>query len=426
MISFMVKSDSRRLQGCRLCNSPFFPFTVNLGDSPTANQLHENNIDAKNAKRYGLEIAMCSQCKHIQLVEIVDPEILFSDYIYRSGTSTTFVNHFTELAEEIAKLTLNIDYILEVGSNDGTLMMKLQERNIRTLGVEPSKILADDCNRAGLETICGYFNDETLQPIFDQRGNPTLIIGNNVFAHIDDLNAAFDCARRYLNPEGYFIFEVADVSRIIRDGIFDTIYHEHMSYHSVTSMIPLASAHGFKIARIDFVPTHGGSFRFFLTVNGAVDPKLNLENLLSDEHLLGLDSELALRSISAQIEKVKNQVTLSLALFEKSEEFLIIGYGAPAKVVTFLSTLGLEEIPILGIIDDNEYKQNKFLPGSGLGIVSSQRMLQDIIAKHQGMKVACCVFPWNLGEEIRVKIASQLPSGSRMLTFFPEVREVEF
>jgi hypothetical protein len=422
----MVKSDSRRLEGCRLCSSPFFPFTVNLGDSPTANQLHENRIDAKKANRYGLEIAMCSRCKHIQLVEIVDPEILFSDYIYRSGTSATFVNHFSGLAEEIAKLSLNIDYILEVGSNDGTLMMKLKERNIRTLGVEPSKILADDCNREGLETICGYFNDETLKPIVDQRGNPTLIIGNNVFAHIDDLNGAFDCARRYLNPEGYFIFEVADVSRIVRDGIFDTIYHEHMSYHSVTAMIPFANAHGFKIARIDFVPTHGGSFRFFLTINGAVDPKLNLENLLSEEQLLGLDSELALRSISAQIEKVKNQVTQNLAPLEESEEFLIIGYGAPAKVVTFLSTLGLEDVHMLGIIDDNEYKQNKFLPGSGLGIVSSQRMLQDISEKHEGMKVACCVFPWNLGEEIRAKIVSQLPSGSRILTFFPEVREVEF
>lgn len=422
----MVKRDSRRLEGCRLCNSIFFPFTVNLGDSPTANQLHENNTDAKNAKRFGLEIAMCSQCKHIQLVEIVNPEILFSDYIYRSGTSETFVKHFTELAGEIAKLSLNIDYILEVGSNDGTLMMKLQERNFRTLGVEPSKILADDCNRQGLETICGYFNDETIKPIVDQRGNPTLIIGNNVFAHIDDLNGAFDCARRYLSPEGYFIFEVADVSRIIRDGIFDTIYHEHMSYHSVTAMIPFASAHGFKIARIDFVSTHGGSFRFFLTVNGAVDPQLNLENLLRDEQLLGLDSEQALRLISTQIERARNQVTQNLAMFEKSEEFLIIGYGAPAKVVTFLSTLGLEEFPILAIIDDNEYKQNKFLPGSGLAIVSSQKMLQDISEKHDGLKVACCVFPWNLGEEIRAKIASQLPSGSKILTFFPEFREVEF
>jgi len=284
--------------------------------------------------------------------------------------------------------------------------------------------LAEDCNRVGLETICGYFDLETLNSIVDQRGNPTLIVGNNVFAHIDRLNEAFDCARKYLDPKGYFIFEVADVSRIIRDGIFDTIYHEHMSYHSLTSMIPLANAHGFTIARIDFIPTHGGSLRFFLTINGSLDPNLDIENLLEGERVLGLDSEKGLRAIATQIDKIKNQVVSSLENLSVGSETLLIGYGAPAKVVTFLSTLGIEDAPILGIIDDNEYKQGKFLPGSGIKIVSQSSLLGEIDSHHKNVRFACLVFPWNLGVELRNKIAGVLPSGSKIITFFPDVSEV--
>lgn len=421
----MLKPDSRRLNGCRLCGAPFFPFKVDLGSSPTANQLHSSLEDAKSANRYGLEIGMCSNCKHIQLMEIVNPEILFSDYIYRSGTSATFVSHFTDLAKELASVSLPINYVLEVGSNDGTLMSKFDNFGIKAIGIEPSSILADDCNRVGLETICGYFDVETLRAIVEQRGNPTVIVGNNVFAHIDDLNSAFECARKYLDPEGYFVFEVADVSRIIRDGIFDTIYHEHMSYHSLTSMIPLADAHGFTIARIDFIPTHGGSFRFYLTVSGSVDPNLNLGMLLEEERALGLDSEEGLKAIATQINKIRNQVALSLREISEGTDTLLIGYGAPAKVVTFLSALGIEDIPILGIIDDNEYKQGKFLPSSGIKILSQSNLLSEIDSHYKNFRIVCLVFPWNLGVELRNKIADLLPSGSKMITFFPEVSEVE-
>jgi SAM-dependent methyltransferase len=400
--------------------------TVDLGSSPTANQLQLSASDAKNANRYGLEIGMCSVCKHIQLLEIVNPEILFSDYIYKSGTSATFVKHFSELAGEISNLKLDINYVLEVGSNDGTLLSRILERGVRAVGIEPSQILAEECNKAGLETKCGYFNNETMKQLVEINGNPTIIVGNNVFAHIDDLNEAFDCARKNLDPNGYFIFEVADVSRIIRDGIFDTIYHEHMSYHSVTSMVSMAKAHGLKIARIDLIPTHGGSFRFFLTIDGPIDPNLDIDSFLDDERELGLDSEKALNKISDQITKMKTQVDSCLQQYIDSSEYLLIGYGAPAKVVTFLSTLSLEDTPILGIIDDNEYKQNKFLPGSGIRILSAPTLLEEIGSIHPNKKVACLVFPWNLGEELKGKIASQLPPGSKIITFFPELHEVEF
>lgn len=422
----MFENGSRKLEGCRLCHAPFYPFTVDLGNTPTANQLQSTFVQAKSAKRYGLEIGMCSVCKHIQLLEIVDPETLFSDYIYKSGTSETFIKHFTVLANEISELKLDINYVLEVGSNDGTLLSKLAEKGIQSVGIEPSQILADDCNKSGLETVCGYFNDDTMELIVSKKGKPTIIVGNNVFAHIDDLNDAFACAKKHLDPQGYFIFEVADVSRIIRDGIFDTIYHEHMSYHSLNAMIPLAEAHGLVIARIDFIPTHGGSFRFFLTINGSIDPSLNIDSLLEDEGKLGLDSEVALLSISNQIERMKTQVDFCLQKYSNSGDFVLIGYGAPAKVVTFLSALSLEETPIIGIIDDNEYKQNKFLPGSGIRILSASTLLEEISSRFPGKKVACLVFPWNLGEEIKGKIASQLPAGSKIITFFPEVHEVGF
>jgi SAM-dependent methyltransferase len=418
--------ESRRLTACRLCQADFYDFTVNLGKSPTANQLPKNAQEAKNAKRFDLEVGMCSSCKHIQLMDIVNPSILFSDYIYKSGTSATFVRHFTELAKIISELPLHLKYVLEVGSNDGTLLSKFKDRGVRAIGIEPSQILADECNKVGLETICSYFESTTMQSIVERFGKPSIIVGNNVFAHIDDLAKAFECAHDFLDPQGYFIFEVADVSKILVDGIFDTIYHEHMSYHSITSMFQFAKQHGFKIARIDQISTHGGSLRFFLTIDGQIDATLNLDELISRENLLDLNSDLALHKIADQIGKIDSSVKRVLDNLASDPSYALIGYGAPAKVVTFLSTLNIEDLPLLGIIDDNVHKQGKFLPGSGIKILSSAELVDELRSKFPEKRVACLVFPWNLGVEIQEKIASLFPPGSKLITFFPEVNEVEF
>lgn len=374
--------------------------------------------------RFPLELAMCADCKHLQLIDIVDPDVLFSDYIYRSGTSQTFVTHFSELATIINKLERSNNFILEVGSNDGTLLEMLSNLGQIAIGIEPSSVLANFANQTGRLTIRGYLNNETMDLIVKKHGKPSVIVGNNVFAHIDDLNTAFNCVYEYLDDSGFFIFEVANASSILTDGIFDTIYHEHMSYHSVTALRKFASRHNFVITRIDEISTHGGSLRFFLRKNEFPENVLEVEKFISEEKKVGLDTSVAIEKIKFHINRIRQETHNVLSQLNEIPNVKLIGYGAPAKVVTFLAALDIENIEIEAIIDDNEFKQGKFLPGSGIRITSSLSIQSELLTYAEVPTIVCLVFPWNLGPEVKRKLISWMPKGSTIITFFPSVSKV--
>lgn len=415
----------RRILSCRLCDGAFFDKTVKVANTPTANQLMDSRDSAKSAQRIPLELAMCSSCKHIQLLDIVDANKLFGDYIYKSGTSETFIRHFRGLAQTISELDIEFNYVLEVGSNDGTLLRELGKLGVRSIGIEPSQLLVSECIASGLETYCGFFNDDSVARLKSEYGEASVIVGNNVFAHIDNLNDAFDCVSRNLSDDGYFIFEVADVSQIILKGYFDSIYHEHMSYHSVTSMIPMAFKHGFSVSKVEKIDTHGGSFRFFLTKRGERDNPAKVQSMVLEEKQIGLDSVAALVTIQNKIEDIKASANRELLEVFSDPRNYVIGYGAPAKVVTFLSATELENIPLVTIIDDNEHKQGRFIPGSGFQILSLGEVQAQIKNSDRDLRIVCLIFPWNLGQELKDKLAEWLPRGSQVITFFPEVIKVE-
>jgi 2-polyprenyl-3-methyl-5-hydroxy-6-metoxy-1,4-benzoquinol methylase len=397
---------------------------VKLGATPPANQLASTKDSARSMERFPLEVLICKECKHIQLRDIVDPEILFSEYIYKSGTSQTFVNHFAELARTIHSLENPNNFVLEVGSNDGTLLEALSSAGFKSVGVEPSKILVSESNKSGRETIEGYFDSVTMSQITSEFGKPGVIVGNNVFAHIDDLNAAFECAAEFLHEDGHFIFEVAEASKILTTGIFDTIYHEHMSYHSVIAMQKFSSKHGFVIHDVQKISTHGGSLRVFLRKNKYKENTHLVDNFIAEEQILGLDDESALEKIDQHIKRIKSESQELFSNFLDIPGVKLFGYGAPAKVVTFLAALDLENLPIVGIVDDNEHKQGKFLPGSGIGIVSSQEMQNTVASDASISELVCLIFPWNLGPEVSTKLKTWMPSGSSIITFFPSIKKV--
>ena len=419
-----MNQPSRRLKSCRLCNGKFDSHRLLLASTPPANQLASSKEQAISMSRFPLELAMCAECKHLQLIDIVDPEVLFSDYIYRSGTSQTFVTHFSELATIIQELEKSTDFIVEVGSNDGTLLESLSNLGYQAIGIEPSGVLADFANQIGRRTIQGFFNNKTMDSIIKTHGKPSVIVGNNVFAHIDDLNSAFDCAYNHIDDSGFFIFEVANVSRIISEGIFDTIYHEHMSYHSVTALRKLAAKHKFVITRIDQISTHGGSFRFFLQKDDFPENSSDVEKFIVEEKKFGLDSNKAIERIENHVNRIRQETRDVLSQLKKTPNVKLIGYGAPAKVVTFLAAMEIENIELVGIIDDNEFKQGKFLPGSGIRITSSSSLQSELLASSEAPTIVCLVFPWNLGAEVEKKLKSWLPKGSTIVTFFPSISKV--
>jgi len=420
MISFS-QLNYRVVNKCRLCGGSFYEPLFSLRSTGLANELYATENEALLADRFPLTLVMCSECKHIQLREIINPERLFREYIYQSGTSQTFQAHFEKLATDIHKILPSEGIVVEIGSNDGTLLQKLSDLKIKNIGVEPSTYLVEKSRNLGLNAICGYLDSEIVEKINSELGLADIVVGNNVFAHIDDLNMALYDVFKILKPDGIFIFEVSHVLKVVENGYFDTIYHEHMSYHSVSSLKFWLEKLDLDLFKVEEISTHGGSIRVFVGRKNRFKADYSVDVLIEHEKKLGILEPEVLAEIQKKVEFLRVEVNL---LLNSHKGKVLFGYGAPAKVVTFLSEMSLENFDFLGIIDDNLEKQHKYLPGSGIQILPVDSIIKDLeSSKKEGL---CLIFPWNLGEELESKLHKILPAGSSSVTFFPKLREVKY
>ena len=416
----------KTLSNCRLCTGNFFEKTLKLKSTPPANELYPTKDSATKAEKFPLEVVMCQKCRHVQLKHIVSPKRLFDEYIYKSGTSKFFNEHFDNLASKIASEFPVNNYVLEVGSNDGVLLTSLNKRGIKSIGIEPSEYLAKECINRNLNVYNSYLDENTVVKITQSHGKASIVLGNNVFAHIEDMKGAFKYVFEILEDSGIFIFEVAHFKYILTDGLFDTIYHEHMSYHTATALESFATASGFKIFRIEKISSHGGSLRFYLSKNHDKLKEPSVELIKNDELKLGLNQVEALSLIEDKIKETKESAARMIKDIGLGDNTVFVGYGAPAKVVTFLAQMELEEINLIGVIEDNVEKQNRFLPGSGFAIKSLEEMKM-LISVNESKEVCLnfLIFPWNLKKEIVEKLSKWVPKNSNAVVFFPKVEKVE-
>jgi SAM-dependent methyltransferase len=416
----------KTLSNCRLCTGNFFEKTLKLKSTPPANELYPTKDCAKKAEKFPLEVVMCQKCRHVQLKHIVSPKRLFDEYIYKSGTSKFFNEHFDNLASKIASEFPVNNYVLEVGSNDGVLLTSLNKRGIKSIGIEPSEYLAKECINRNLNVYNSYLDENTVVKITQSHGKASIVLGNNVFAHIEDMKGAFKYVFEILENSGIFIFEVAHFKYILTDGLFDTIYHEHMSYHTATALEFFATASGFKIFRIEEISSHGGSLRFYLSKNHDKIKEPSVELIKNDELKLGLNQVEVLSLIEDKIKETKEFAARMIKDIGLGDNTVFVGYGAPAKVVTFLAQMELEDINLIGLIEDNIEKQNKFLPGSGFAIKSLEEM-KKLISVNESKEVCLnfLIFPWNLKKEIVEKLSKWVPKNSNAVVFFPKVEKVE-
>ena len=416
----------KTLSNCRLCTGNFFEKTLKLKSTPPANELYPTKDSAKKAEKFPLEVVMCQKCRHVQLKHIVSPKRLFDEYIYKSGTSKFFNEHFDSLASKIASEFPINNYVLEVGSNDGVLLTSLNKQGIKSIGIEPSEYLAKECINRSLNVYNSYLDETTVVKITQSHGKASIVLGNNVFAHIEDMKGAFKNVFEILEDSGIFIFEVAHFKYILTDGLFDTIYHEHMSYHTATALEIFATASGFKIFRIEEISSHGGSLRFYLSKNHDKLKEPSVELIKNDELKLGLNQVEALSLIEDKIKETKESAARMVKDIGLGDNTVFVGYGAPAKVVTFLAQMELEDINLIGVIEDNVEKQNRFLPGSGFAIKSLEEM-KKLISVNESNEVFLnfLIFPWNLKKEIVEKLSKWVPKNSNAVVFFPKVEKVE-
>ncbi len=412
-----MNSELRGKDFCRGCDSTLLFSVLDFGDLPIANELLKNETDTSSV--FPLHLRICESCGLGQVEEVVLPERLFSDYRYLSSVSASFLEHakgFVEKSVIEFQLTTS-DWVLEIASNDGYLLRNFMDFGIPALGVEPAKNVAKIANSKGVETIDRFFGTSLATEILAERGFPKLIIANNVLAHVPDM-ADFISGLKILCGETTVIsIENPSLMNLLEKNQFDTIYHEHYSYLTVTSVNLIASKFGLELFDVDEIGTHGGSNRYWLNLPRTGRTVSELVNRLSQREIEhGLQSNLEWKKFAANsrvsIDSFRNWLRQ-----KNSDGAIVCGYGAAAKASTLINAAHIESSWIKVIADEGSEKQERFMPSYAIPIVSPSTLLEirptDVI-----------VFPWNIASEISQKITQLLGGEVRIWKAIPSMERL--
>ena len=375
---------------CRSCGNTDLKRVVSLGYQPLANNL----INKKDEKcdLYPLEVNYCNKCHNCQLSVAVDPKKMFSNYLYTSSTSKTFRDHFVEAAKKYSKeLKLNKkkSYIIDIGSNDGVALKPFLDIGFKkVLGIEPAKNLAKLANKNKIKTFNGFLEKKNLKKI---KKNADLILASNVFAHSDKLKEMAECMLSLLSKKGTIVIEVQYLMNTLKDLTFDNIYHEHYNYWSLTSLVYFFNQFNAKIFKSEKVNTHGGSIRVYIKKNKKVKIENSVKKMLKEEEIFGIKDYKTYQKFGYEVYKIRKNVLKNMKKL-KDENKMIIGYGAPAKATTALNFFGISE-DIEFIVEDNELKHNKFIPGVKIPIKNKSKI--------KDKKNILLVLAWNFYNDIK-------------------------
>jgi hypothetical protein len=409
----------RRREDCRLCGGRRLTPVLSLAATPPANAFVPAALVGAAQERFPIDVAFCEGCGHVQLMDVVDPRVLFEHYVYVSGTSPVFVKHFGDYAAwMIGRFGLPKDGLaLDVGSNDGTLLRFFKQAGLRVQGVDPAREIAEQATASGIPTINGFFGPELAAAIRAEQGPAAVITGNNVFAHIDDLGGVMDGVRILLAEDGVLAFEVSYLVDVFENTLFDTIYHEHLDYHSVAPLIPFLAAHGLELIEAERVDTHGGSIRVVAQLAGGKRPVgASVAACVAEEKRLGLDQAATLKAFGSRIAEVGAELK-GLLTGMKAEGKRIAGFGAPAKATTLMYHFGITKEVVDFIVDDSPLKQGLFSPGMHIPVVPSSAIAEN--------KPDCLVvLAWNFAPSIIEKNSAFRDAGGRFVVPLPRVEVI--
>ncbi len=389
-----VSVEARRVTRCRICRGKDLTKVLDLGVMPLANSYLSRPTDPE--KWFPLQLLFCGDCALAQLSYVVNPTLMFREYAYRSSVSHTMSLHFKELADYIHSnfLRSSKDLVVEIGSNDGAMLKAFKGLGVRVLGIDPAKNLANLANDSGLETIPEFFGLKSAMRIRDTRGPARAILGNNVFAHVDNLHDLMEGVALLLDTEGVFSIEVPYLGDLNQNVEYDTIYHEHLSYFSVLPISKLFSKYGISIVSVSRIETHGGSIR----VIGMKKGRNSVHPFLKIERRAGLDRLETFETLAHRIEYQRDFLQLMIRDL-KSRGNRIVGYGAPAKGNTLLNycRIGLDALDYL--IDTTPEKIRKYSPGMHIPIYDESQFRKD-------QPEYALMLAWNYEREILAKESS--------------------
>jgi SAM-dependent methyltransferase len=412
---------SRPGLACRFCGAPLSHVFVDLGASPLANSYLEPEALGRAEAFYPLCVYVCGECLLVQLPEEERPEAIFSDYAYFSSYSESWLRHAKAYAEAmIGRFGFGAGHqVVEIASNDGYLLRWFQERGVPVLGVEPAANVAAAAQAAGIPTRVKFFGEAAAREMVAEGLRADLLVGNNVLAHVPGLNDFVAGLKVLLAPAGVLTLEFPHLLRLMAEDQFDTIYHEHYSYFSFTTVRKVFAAHGLTLFDVEELPTHGGSLRIYARhdEDAAKPVGERVADLLAREEEAGLGRIEAYRSFGERVRRVKWGL-LRFLIQAREEGKSIAAYGAPAKGNTLLNYCGVRTDFLDYTVDRSPHKQGRYLPGVRIPIHAPDRL-------RETRPDYVLILPWNLEEEIVEQMADVRSWGGRFVVAIPEVRVLE-
>ena len=405
---------------CRFCNNPLKHVFVDLGKSPLSNSFLKEEMLNQPESTYPLCAFVCDKCFLVQLPEYENPENIFENYAYFSSYSETWLKH----AENYVNLMLKKfsfdkkSLVVEIASNDGYLLQFFKKAGIPILGIEPAANVAKVAEQKGIQTIVKFFNIKTAKELFKERKSADLIIGNNVLAHVPNLNDFVEGLKILLKQTGVITLEFPHLMELIQQNQFDTIYHEHFSYFSLLTVKKILSSHGLTIFGVEEISTHGGSLRIYVkhSENNLIPTSQSIQELLKKESRFGLENLATYTNFMSKVKMIKENLR-EFFISVKNEGKTVVCYGAAAKGNTLLNYCGVGIDFIDYVVDRNSYKQGLFLPGTHILIKEP-----DEVKKTKPDYVV--ILPWNIKDEIVQQLSYIHDWGGKFVVLIPEVKVI--
>ena len=400
---------------CRGCSSELSSMLIDLGEQPIANNLL-NKPQMDQIEDHPLQVMICGKCGLVQLSESLSREDLFTEeYVYYSSFSKSWLKHSRDYAESMIKL-LSLhqnDLVIEVGSNDGYLLQYFLAHKIKVLGIEPSQGVAGAALRIGIPTIIEFF-DLSIAKHLSKFQKPKLIIANNVLAHVPNLHSFIESFSLLIAEEGLITFEFPHLLNLIKNNQFDTIYHEHYSYLSVSALIPIFNSFSLKIVNIEKLETHGGSLRVYVSKKSSKFIVSQIVNeIITEENMFDPRLKEVSESFRSRVLNLKQQTLMELEDI-KNKDLKIAAYSASAKGVTFLNFCGISTNLIEFVVDINPVKQEKYLPRSLIPVVSREYLDKNI-------PDVLLILSWNLSDEIKKQLFPLVNKGLKLMRAIPRL-----
>jgi SAM-dependent methyltransferase len=403
---------------CRSCANSPLEIVLDLGSTPLANRLLSSDQLNQPEPKFPLVLAFCSGCSLVQITETVPPEVLFRDYVYFSSFSDTMLDHARDTARRmIASAGLGPDsLVVEIASNDGYLLQYYREAGVPVLGVEPAANVAKVARETrNIPTLCEFFGPDLAGKLANSGRKADVIHANNVMAHVPDIHGFLSGIERLLKDGGVAVIEVPYVKDMIERVEFDTIYHEHLSYFSLTALDRLCKRHALFISDVERLPIHGGSLRLFVRHEfDGVSGSPGLRRTLAEEEKRGVSSAAFYRDFGCKVENLKAQLSRSLQRL-RLKGARIAAYGASAKGSTLLNYFGIGRPLLDFVVDRSTAKQGLYTPGSHLPICAPQTLLD-------AMPDYCLLLTWNFAGEILEQQAEYTRRGGRFVIPIPEMK----